>query len=286
MVRSIDIKAKKEYNYLYENGKIYRSTESDIVLNSDEIVTKKSLVCTVQYSYDAEDTLTQKRIIWADGKENVSNYTSVENSDTIVKFVAEGNNITSHSKTDSFGRKVFDELQLDTGFVSRQFSYVVGETTDEHVESGKLKSSPTTQLVSQIVMADGHTISYEYDAEERITKVTDSIDGVTEYTYDELGQLLTETKNGEVINTMVYDAYGNILQKNGIPYTYNAIWKDRLSYYNGEHLIYDAQGNPTNYLDHNLTWEKGRQLKSFDDFTSYFFTLHKNLVDFELISKK
>ena len=31
-----------------------------------------------------------------------------------------------------------------------------------------------------------------YEAEERITKVTDSADGVTEYTYDALGQLLTE----------------------------------------------------------------------------------------------
>jgi RHS repeat-associated protein len=27
---------------------------------------------------------------------------------------------------------------------------------------------------------------------------------------------------------------------------------------------YDAQGNPLNYLGHTLTWEKGRQLKSFD----------------------
>ena len=27
---------------------------------------------------------------------------------------------------------------------------------------------------------------------------------------------------------------------------------------------YDAQGNPTSYLGHTLTWEKGRQLKSFD----------------------
>ena len=32
-------------------------------------------------------------------------------------------------------------------------------------------------------------------------------------------------------------------------------------------ITYDAQGNPTSYLGHTLTWEKGRQLKSFDSNT-------------------
>ena len=104
----------------------------------------------------------------------------------------------------------------------------------------------------------------EHDAEERITKVTDSVEGVTEYTYDALGQLLTETVNGEVVNVMEYDNYGNILQKNGIRYTYSEGWNDRLAFYDGEQITYDAQGNPINYLGHTLTWEKGRQLKSFD----------------------
>ena len=65
-------------------------------------------------------------------------------------------------------------------------------------------------------MSDGRTIAYEYDAEERITKVVDSHEKTTtEYTYDALGQLLTETTNGTAVNNMVYDSYGNILQKNG-----------------------------------------------------------------------
>ena len=59
--------------------------------------------------------------------------------------------------------------------------------------------------MSRIVFADGRTIVYEYDAEERITKVTDSVDGVTEYTYDALGQLLTGF-GGQPIS---YDAQGN-----------------------------------------------------------------------------
>ena len=173
--------------------------------------------------------------------------------------------MTSHSKTDSFGRKVFDELQLGTGFVSRQFSYHAGTVTQEHIDAAKLKSTATTQLVSQIVLSDGRTLAYEYDAEERITRVTDSVDGVTEYVYDAQGQLLSETRNGEAVNAMTYDGYGNILTKNGKAYTYgDTVWKDRLTAYDGQAITYDAQGNPTSYLGHTLAWEKGRQLKSFD----------------------
>ncbi len=136
--------------------------------------------------------------------------------------------------------------------------------TEEHKDAAKLKSSATTQLVSQIVLSGGRTISYEYDAEERITKVIDSVDGTTEYTYDELGQLLTETHEGEVVNKMTYDNYGNILSKNGIAYTYgDDTWKDMLTGYGDQTISYDAQGNPTSYLGNTLTWEKGRQLKSF-----------------------
>ena len=63
---------------------------------------------------------------------------------------------------------------------------------------------------------------------------------------------------------MTYDNYGNILTKNGKQYCYdNAAWPDLLTCYDGQAITYDAQGNPTNYLGNVLTWEKGRQLKSF-----------------------
>ena len=172
--------------------------------------------------------------------------------------------------------RVFSELQIGTGFVSRQFHYHAGVATEEHVDNNMLKSSPTTQLVSQIVLSGGRTISYEYDEEERITKVDDSVDGITTYTYDALGQLVTETVNG-ITTKFEYDNYGNILAKGvvdetgeiaeetKVTYVYgDDTWKDLLTAYNGQSITYDAQGNPTSYLGHELTWEKGRQLKAFD----------------------
>ena len=202
----------------------------------------------------------------AGGSARTVYYENTDDDKTVVKFSAGGRTVTSHSQTDSFGRKVFDELQLGTDFVSRQFVYHAGKVTAEHKTNAKVKSSATTQLVSQIILSDGRTLSYEYDAEERITKVTDSIDGTTEYTYDALGQLLTETVNGEVVNSMEYDNYGNITKKNGKAYTYgDATWEDLLTGFDGKTIEYDAQGNPVKYLGHTLTWEKGRQLKKFDN---------------------
>lgn len=265
IVRSIDILGLKEYNYEYEGDKVVRATECDVVVADNELITSKTLVNTVKYYYDGDGKKTKKVIISVNGSTQTVYYENTDEDNVVVKFSAGGKTVTSHSKKDSFDRKAFDELQIGTGFVSRQFHYHSGEVTEEHKDAAKLKSSATTQLVSQIVLSGGRTISYEYDAEERITKVIDSVDGTTEYTYDELGQLLTETHEGEVVNTMTYDNYGNILSKNGIAYTYgDDTWKDMLTGYGDQTISYDAQGNPTSYLGHTLTWEKGRQLKSFD----------------------
>ena len=244
-----------------------RAQEYDVTL-SGEIVTGRTLFNTVAYFYDSDDRLYKKTVSLT---RKTIYYENPEDGNSVVKFTAGGKTVTSHSKSDSFGRKVFDELQLGTGFLSRQFHYHLGEETDEHAENGKLKSSPTTQLVSQIVLSGGRTIAYEYDAEERITKVDDSVDGITEYTYDALGQLITEKHKAVdateyvTVNTMTYDNYGNILTKNGVVYGYNdGTWKDRLMQVNGVWIFHDEQGNPTYYQGHDLSWEKGRQLKTFD----------------------
>ena len=271
IVRSIDISGKKEYNYEYEEGRIVRATEADIELNG-EIVTSKVIVNTVKYYYDTEGKMTKKVITPASGSAQTIYYETNDNN-TVVKFSAGGRTVTSHSKTDSFGRKVFDELQLGTDFVSRQFVYHAGKVTAEHKNNAKVKSSATTQLVSQIILSNGTTLSYGYDAEERITSVVETytvdetpVTNTTIYTYDALGQLLTETVNGEVVNSMEYDNYGNITKKNGKAYTYDdAKWKDLLTGFDGKTIEYDAQGNPVKYLGHTLTWEKGRQLKTFDN---------------------
>ena len=262
LISTIDFKALKEYTYTYDMGNLSKYTEKSFVLDGNTIKSR-TVDFSIVYEYENEK-LVCTNYISSDGSIRTVSTEYPEKENRLVRFEAGGKTVTSRSKTDGFGRKMFDELQLGAGFVSRQFSYYGGQVTEEHSENEKLKSSPTTALVSQIVYTDGRTISYEYDAEERITKITDTEDGVTEYTYDALGQLLTETKNGTAVNTMTYDDYGNILTKNDIVYTYgNGVWRDLLTGYCGKTISYDAQGNPLMYLGESLSWSKGRQLKAF-----------------------
>ena len=261
LVRSLDFIGKKEYNYTYQDGTLVRAAEAAVEFTND-IVTQRTLLCVVSYHYDGKGTLKRK-VITPTGGDTMTLYFETVDDKTVVKYTAGGKTVTVHSGTDSFGRKTFDEIQTGAGFLTREFDYLAGEVTEEHLAHDKLKSSPTTQLVSRIVFSDGRELEYEYDAEERITKVTDSAEGVTEYTYDALGQLLTERVNGHVVNSMTYDGYGNILSKNGKIYTYANVWKDLLLSVDGTPITYDAQGNPTSYLGHALTWEKGRRLKRY-----------------------
>lgn len=276
IVRSIDISGQKEYNYEYEEGRIVRATEADIEL-SDEIVTSKVIVSTIKYKYDSDGNLISKKSEDKTGIISSYSYDINETEDEVVKFKIGSSTITSHSKTDKFLRKVFDELETGTTFVSRQFNYLAGAVTSQHQTSEKLKSTATTQLVSQIVFSNERTISYKYDAEDRIIHIDDSISGVVDYTYNALNLLESETING-VTTKFIYDAYGNILEKGvvddsgniaeatKISYTYgDDTWKDLLTSYNDQTIEYDAQGNPTNYLGRTLTWEKGRQLKRIDN---------------------
>ena len=278
IVRSIDIFSKKEYNYEYEEGKIIRATESDITLSGETILSKKVLN-TIKYKYDSDDNLISKTVL--DGNKEIASYSFEidETEDEVLHFKVNSSTITSHSKTDKFLRKEFDELEIGTSFVSRQFNYHAGTVTSQHQASSKLKSTATTQLVSQIVFSDGRTISYGYDAEDRIIQINDSVSGIFAYTYNALNLLETETIN-DVTTKFSYDEYGNIIAKgvvdeNGeiaestkICYTYgDNIWKDLLTSFDGKPITYDAQGNPLSYLGHNLTWEKGHQLKKFDNNT-------------------
>lgn len=276
IVRSIDILGKKEYNYEYEEGRIVRATEADIEL-SGEIVTAKVVISTIKYKYDSDGNLISKISEDKNGTISSYSYEINETEDEVVRFKIGSSTVTSHSKTDKFLRKVFDELETGTTFVSRQFNYLAGAVTSQHQTSEKLKSTATTQLVSQIVFSDERTISYKYDAEDRIIHIDDSISGVVDYTYNALNLLESETVNGETTK-FVYDAYGNILEKGVVDETGNIVeatkisyvygndtWKDLLTAYDGQTITYDSQGNPLTYLGHNLTWEKGRQLKSIDN---------------------
>ena len=48
-------------------------------------------------------------------------------------------------------------------------------------------------------------------------------------------------------------------------YTYGNTWKDQLTSFDGQSVIYDASGNPTSYMGATLAWNKGRLLTQYSN---------------------
>ena len=132
-----------------------------------------------------------------------------------------------------------------------------------------------TNLINTIYYGkDGKTSgkeTYTYDGMGNIVSVNRDGKQKKVYTYDALNRLITEKdidKEKEICYT--YDSNGNILTKsvNGVVTAYGyEEGTDRLTSYGEENIEYDGMGNPTEYRGSELTWEKGRQLKSMADET-------------------
>ena len=144
-----------------------------------------------------------------------------------------------------------------------------------------IKEGTTTALVGTIT-ENGKETAYTYDGRGNILEIcTKALDTgkVTDhmlYTYNGMNQVIREEDAVRgTTYTYTYDLGGNLLENkkyylvNGVEelrgtdtYTYNSDWKDQLTSFNGKAITYDAMGNPLSYMGMNLTWEKGRQLKT------------------------
>ena len=238
-------------------------------MDETELVYSRKPACTIRYVYDSADILKERRIESGEFKQKYK-YTLGTDGTRIVTLPGEEE---SQYNTDHFGRKTSDELKFAGGFLTRKYTYQPGQVTAEHIQHKKIRSEATTRLVDTITYTSsfagrgltenplhGRVIRYTYDGEQRITQVTDSVEGSTQYTYNELGQLTWEGKDNEG-TTVVYDAYGNIESKGGIAYTYSSTYRDRLIGYGGETIEYSGTSpNPTVYRGWNLNWNKGGQL--------------------------
>ena len=143
------------------------------------------------------------------------------------------------------------------------------------------KEGTTTALVGTIT-ENGKETAYTYDGRGNILEIcTKELDTgkVTDhmlYTYNGMNQVIREEDAVRgTTYTYTYDLGGNLLENkkydrvNGVEelrgtdtYTYSSGWKDQLTSFNGKAITYDAMGNPLSYMGMNLTWEKGRQLKT------------------------
>ena len=147
------------------------------------------------------------------------------------------------------------------GPVSRQYTY------------RDIDSTKTTMQVASVT-SGGQRYGYTYDSMGNIATFSAPGKGTVTSTYDNQGQLLKAA--GDTTYTYTYDGAGNILTASDgtvtHSYTYgDTDWKDLLTGFDGQAIIYDAIGNPTSYCNGTrwaMTWENGRSLATASDGTN------------------
>ena len=248
---------KNNYNVVYnELGQL--ETATNII---DYLVSTTSYNATIStiYGYNTDGSLKNESTTYGSNNVIVSEY----------YYDAFNRLVQSYSHSGDFTHRTnytyYSENNNTSGLVNAYSSTVNGVTT-------------------------GYT--YAYDSKGNITRVVDGNNDVTSYTYDDLGQLISEVK-GNTTRTYTYDNAGNItsitdsteretidpdpgfgpiIHWNLTPPTVisstqtlgytNSQWGDLLTSYNGTAITYDGIGNPLSYYNgssYTFTWE-GRRL--------------------------
>ena len=247
---------KNNYNVVYnELGQV--ETATNII---DYLVSTTSYNATIStiYGYNTDGSLKNESTTYGSNNVIVSEY-YYDAFNRLVQSYSHSGNFT-HRTNYSY----YSENNNTSGLVNAYRSTVNGVTT-------------------------GYT--YAYDSKGNITRIVDPNNDVTVYTYDDLGQLISEVK-GNTTKTYTYDNAGNItsivttteiesldpdpgfkpiIKAVLIPtittttqtLTYgNSQWGDLLTSYNGQTITYDGIGNPLSYYNgssYTFTWE-GRRL--------------------------
>ncbi len=238
---SSDSNYRNEYevNNYDADGRVTRTTNTINYL-ANSVYTPLSV--GYQYTYNNDGTLKEERIL------------SSAVPTTIVDYYY-----------DSFNRTTKVDRRIDGFRYTTDYTYY-------------LKSNNTNELVSEVtntINDSSTTYNYTYDSNGNITKIVIG-DKEIRYTYDNLGQLLSE--ENELTNqsfTYTYDNAGNIKSKkvrnlttgvvasNNTYYYSSSAWGDMLTAFGSTgQITYDAIGNPLTYNNgttYHFTWE-GRQL--------------------------
>lgn len=141
-----------------------------------------------------------------------------------------------------------------------------------------LKNGNRSSLIVDSIQSGTDKYNYKYDSLGNIIQIYHNDILENDYYYDLDNQLIKEEDYYLNLTTRYrYDNYGNIISKkiyklnsyNQIEqkiYKYNNLqWKDQLTSFNDEIILYDNIGNPISIGSTSLTWINGRQLYTYTD---------------------
>lgn len=213
------------YTYYPGNDRLETLTESDgttsrvtrwSYLETGEVQTittadGSTAATTVTFGYDAARRLT--RI--TDGLGNYIEYTldtegnrlgenTYDSGGALIKSLAQTFDIYNRLDTTSQANEGMDYDYAPDGTLSQNAD---GKSSVTDFDYDNLKRLVTS--TQDLGGLNAQTI-YDYDVSDRLTSVTDPVDGNTEYIYDDLGNLLTTTSPDTGTTTYSYDAAGNL----------------------------------------------------------------------------
>ena len=249
-----------------------------------------------EYIYDEYGNLKSKQTgdikesIYKDEYERISNSSFNDGTSIISQNIFFENNYSDKIQHESiqspagytsvaYGR---DRLNRPTSITTTQsgngykksFVYVPrGASGSPEGTTNYIESVSYYNIVNNVSTFE-KTENVEYNTDGNIV-----VCGENTYVYDRIGRL-TRENNTTLDKTFVfeYNVGGNIVSKNeyaytegmieGEPtktyaYTYGNAWKDQLTGFDGQSIVYDASGNPTSYLGATLTWSRGRLLTHY-----------------------
>ena len=237
-------------------GRVYSATNLIDYLASSTVY---NAIVSAYYEYNNDDTLKYEQTTLPSGGLIRTDY----EYDDFLRVT--GMSRTSGSFSQSIGYTYYSQNNNTTGLISGYTSTVNGNQIG---------------------------FSYAYDSKGNITTIVDPNNDVTTYTYDDLGQLLSEVK-GNVTKTYTYDNAGNITSittrterqpldpdpgfkpiikaagtvptvvttTKTLSYS-DSQWGDLFTSFDGHTITYDEIGNPLSYYngtDYTFTWD-GRRL--------------------------
>lgn len=263
-------KDKKNYvkNYTWDtgvNGKLkLASVEDNISLNvykyndksllEEKRVVVNSLEFTTKTTYDDFGRINS--VIYPNGEEISKSYNSF--------------GYLSSEYIDG-GEKLWEIKSLDP------FNRVTDLIYGNGVEFSNSYNLMTNKIEKMTVTGKGEikNVDYVYGANDNLLVKRDNIKLETNiYKYDFLDRLTTVSqfskgKQLHDIESISYDAYGNILESDENKYLYIDInGAKRLQYFNDDEYIYDSDGNIIQYGDVNILWNDNGKPAKISNFES------------------
>ena len=254
---NIDNLSGISYNYNYNSD----GTVTSVLHNEGNVTTALDF-----YEYDNAKRVVSKTL-GAVGHDYIFRYESGVSGR--VNLVQKTGTFTDITETDTLDRTSTRSLSVKNGtnypeLFNEEYKYLTTQLDNgKAVETGFVKEQSFTPY-----SGTKETLSYTYDKAGNIATVSEDGILIARYHYDDLNRLITEDNyKAQRSYFYAYDAGGNITNRHTYyitsdgtigdlekhdTYTYATTgWKDQLTSYNGQSIVYDALGNPTTYRGKN-----------------------------------